>query len=96
MWEMTVKRTRLCYWIALPVEPGMQSSNNSRVPFTVILRPPVCFLTHMYCIYGTEISVPYIQDLCVRKHTARRKMTVKGARLLLLDCIPGSTGCAIW
>ena len=41
VWEMTVKRTRLCYWIAQPAKPGMQSSNNSRVPLTFILRPPI-------------------------------------------------------
>ena len=30
------KRTRLCYWIARPAKPGVQSSNTSRVRFTVI------------------------------------------------------------
>ena len=34
--EMTVKRTRLCYWIARPAKPGVQSSNTSQVRFTVI------------------------------------------------------------
>ena len=34
--EMTVKRTRLCYWIARPAKPGVQSSNTSRVRFTII------------------------------------------------------------
>ena len=29
--EMTVKRTRLCYWIARPAKPGVQSSNTSWV-----------------------------------------------------------------
>ena len=38
---MTVKRTRLCYWIARPVKPGVQSSNTSRVRFTVISHTPV-------------------------------------------------------
>ena len=39
--EMTVKRTRLCYWIALPAKPGVQSSNIRRVCFTVISHTPV-------------------------------------------------------
>ena len=38
---MTVKRTRLCYWIARPAKPGVQSSNISRVCFTVISHAPV-------------------------------------------------------
>ena len=38
---MTVKRTRLCYWIARPAKPGVQSSNTSRVRFTVISHTPM-------------------------------------------------------
>ena len=38
---MIVKRTRLCYWIARPAKPGVQSSNISRVCFTVISHTPV-------------------------------------------------------
>ena len=38
---MTVKRTRLCYWIARPAKPGVQSSNTSWVHFTVISHTPV-------------------------------------------------------
>ena len=34
--EMTVKCTRVCYWIARPSNPGKQSNNTSRVRFTVI------------------------------------------------------------
>ena len=37
---MTVKRTRLCYWIARLAKPGVQSSNTSRVRFTVISHTP--------------------------------------------------------
>ena len=37
---MTVKRTRLCYWIERPAKPGVQSSNSSRVRFTVISHTP--------------------------------------------------------
>ena len=39
--EMTVKHTRLCYWIARPAKPGVQSSNTSRVRFTVISHTPM-------------------------------------------------------
>ena len=38
--EMTVKRTRLCYWIARPVKPGVLSSNTNRARLTVILHTP--------------------------------------------------------
>ena len=38
--EMTVKHTRVCYWIAQPMKPGVQSSNTSWVCFTVILHIP--------------------------------------------------------
>ena len=38
--EMTVKRMRLCYWIARPAKPGVQSSNTSRVRFIVISHTP--------------------------------------------------------
>ena len=39
--EMTVKRTRLCYWIAWPAKPIVQSSDTSRVRFTVISHTPM-------------------------------------------------------
>ena len=38
---MTVKRARLCYWIARPAKPGGQSSNTSRVHVTVISHTPM-------------------------------------------------------
>ena len=50
--EMTVKRTRLCYWIARPAKPGVQSSNTSRVRFTVISHTPMrsrFYHTHFTC-----------------------------------------------
>ena len=40
--EMTVKRTRLRYWIARPPKPGVQSNNTSRVRSTVISHTPMC------------------------------------------------------
>ena len=39
--EMTVKRTKLCYWIARPANPGVQSGNTCRVRFTVISHTPM-------------------------------------------------------
>ena len=47
---MTVKPARLCYWIARPAKPGVQSSNTSRVRFTVISHTPMrsrFYHTHM-------------------------------------------------
>ena len=35
------ERARLCYWIARPAKPGVQSSNTSRVRFTVIMHTPM-------------------------------------------------------
>ena len=50
--EMTVKRTRLCYWIARPTKPGVQSSNTSRVRFTVISHTPMrSRFYHIYIMY---------------------------------------------
>ena len=49
---MTVKRTRLCYWIARPPKPGVQSSNTSRVRFTVISHTPVrSRFYHIHIVY---------------------------------------------
>ena len=49
---MTVKRTRLCYWIARPAKPGVQSSNTSRVRFTVISHTPVrSRFYHIHIVY---------------------------------------------
>ena len=48
---MTVKRTRLCYWIARPAKPGVQSSNTSRVRFTVISHTPGrCRFYHLHIV----------------------------------------------
>ena len=66
--EMTVKRTRLCYWIARPAKPGVQSSNTSRVRFTVISHTPMrsrfyhtyhhTFITHiMYKRYWDDFCL---------------------------------------
>ena len=38
--EMTLKRTRLCYWIARSAKPGVQSNNTSRAHFAVISYTP--------------------------------------------------------
>ena len=55
--EMTVKCTRLCYWIARPAKPGVQSSNTSRVRFTVISHTPMCswfYHTHFTCKWNWD------------------------------------------
>ena len=49
---MTVKRTRLCYWIARPAKPVVQSSNTSRMRFTVISHTPVrSRFYHIHILY---------------------------------------------
>ena len=56
--EMTVKCTILCYWIARPVKPGVQSSNTSRVCFTVISHTPMRphLNTHILSINRIEMT----------------------------------------
>ena len=50
--EMTVKRTRLCYWIARPAKPLEQSSNTSRVRYTVISHTSVrSRFYHIHILY---------------------------------------------
>ena len=50
--EMTVKRTRLCYWIARPTKPKVQSSYTRRVRFTVISYTPVrSRFYHIHILY---------------------------------------------
>ena len=66
---MTVKCTRLCYWIARPAKPGVQSSNTSRVHFTVISHTPMCilaFITHILCINGIEITFVWLIQYTLR------------------------------
>ena len=58
MCKITVKHTRLCYWIAQPAKPGMQSSNNSWVLCTVILHPRAfSLLPHTFCIHRIEMAL---------------------------------------
>ena len=50
---MTLKCTRLCYWIALPGSPVVQSSNTSRECFTVISHVytrAFSLLSHTYSV----------------------------------------------
>ena len=56
--EMTVKRTRLCYWIARLAKPGVQSSNTSRVRFTVISHTPV--RSRFYHIYSIQTELRWL------------------------------------
>ena len=58
--KMTVKRARLCYWIARPAKPGVQSSNTSRVHFTVIYPCVLAFITHISCINGIEMTLVWL------------------------------------
>ena len=50
---------RDCYWIARLAKPGVQSSNNSRVRFTVILHTLVRsrFITYMFCIHRIDMAL---------------------------------------
>ena len=59
---MTVKRMRLCYWIARPAKPGVHSSNTSRVRSTVISHTPMllAFITHILCINGIEMTFVWL------------------------------------
>ena len=58
--EMTVKRTRLWYWIACSAKPRVQSSNISRVCFTVMSHTPLYsrfYHTFITCIKGIEMAL---------------------------------------
>ena len=59
--EMTVKRARLCYWIARPAKPEVQSSNTSRVRFTFISHTSMrSRFYHTYITYKRHWD-----DLCL-------------------------------
>ena len=61
---MTVKRTRLCYWIAWPAKPGVQSSITSRVRFTVISPTPVrSRFYHIHNVYKRNWDGSYLMNL---------------------------------
>ena len=61
---MTVKRTRLCYWIARPAKPGVQSNNTSLVRFTVISQTPVCSrFYHTHYVYKQNWDGSYLMNL---------------------------------
>ena len=63
-WEMPVKRIRLCYWIARPVKPGVQSSNTSRVRFTVISHTPVPpRFYHIHILYKRNWDGSWLMNL---------------------------------
>ena len=58
--EMTVKCTRLCYWIARPAKPGVQSSYTSLVPFSLLFctHPSILtFITYIFCLNGIEMEL---------------------------------------
>ena len=61
---MPVKRTRLCYWIARPAKPGVQSSNTSRVRFTGISHTPMrSRLYHTHIMYQRNWNGSCLVDL---------------------------------
>ena len=61
---MTVKRTRLCYWIARPAKPGVQSSNTSRVRFTVISHTHVrSRFNHIHNVHKENWDGSYLMNL---------------------------------
>ena len=65
---MTVKRTRLCYWIARLAKPGVQSSNTSRVHFTVISHTPVrSRFYHIHIMSKKELRWLLFNDFKARK-----------------------------
>ena len=77
---MTLKQTRLCYWIARPAKPGVQSSNTSRVCFTIISQTPGCsrfYHIHIVskrkwdgaCLMNLTQQVTYIFKFAIRSIT---------------------------
>ena len=64
---MTVKRTRLCYWIARLAKPGVQSSNASRVRFTIISHTPG--RSHVYHMH--IVSKPNWDGACLMHLTQK-------------------------
>ena len=68
--EMTVKRTRLCYWIARPAKPGVQSSNTSRVRFTVNSHTRVrSRFYHIHILYKRNWDGSWLMNLTQKKVT---------------------------
>ena len=58
---MTVKYTRLCYWTA---KPGVQSSNTSRVRFTVISHTPGrSRFYHIHILYKRNWDGSWLMNL---------------------------------
>ena len=67
---MTVKRTRLCYWIARPAKPGVQSSNTntSRVRFTVISHTPMRSpFYHIHILYKRNWDDFWLMNVTQKK-----------------------------
>ena len=61
---MTVKCTTLCYWIARPAKPGVQSSNTSWVRFTVISHTPVrSRIYHIHILYKQNWNGSWLMNL---------------------------------
>ena len=70
VYEMTVKRTRLCYWIARPAKPGVQSSNTSRVRFTVNSHTPVrSRFYHIHIMYKRNWDGSWLMNLTQKSYS---------------------------
>ena len=68
--EMTVNRTRLCYWIARLAKPGVQSSNTCRVRFTVISHTPVrSRFYHIHILYKRNWDGFWLMNLTQKSYS---------------------------
>ena len=84
---MTVKCTSLCYWIARLAKPRVQSSNTSRVRFTVISHTPVCSrFYHIHIVYKRYWDGSCLINLDETCHLKGRYMATVWRTVLLLSC----------
>ena len=84
---MTVKRTRLCYWIARPAKPGVQSSNTSRVRFTVISHTPVrSRFYHIHTMYKRNWDSSWLMNLTQKSYSGLHIFQIRN----LFHCIAES------
>ena len=79
---MTVKRMRMCYWIAGPAKPGVQSSNTSRVHFTVISYTP----GHSRFYHINIVSKRIWDGACLMNLTQRSSLFFLNLQFVPLRC----------
>ena len=84
--EMTVKRTRLCYWIARSAKSAVQTGNTNRVRFTERSRfdhihtvykhdcGGSCLVNLIYFFYNFAICFKVLMDLGEKCHLKKRDM----------------------